>query len=68
MVLMAFTTYARPRELLNMRVAHLLEPVCGISQYWAVFIAPQEEGVPTKTGAMDDSLLLDDPSLQWLSA
>ena len=66
MILMAFQTYMRPKELLGMRVGHLMPPTRAVTQHWGVLIAAQELGVPTKTGAMDDSLLLDTPSFKWM--
>ena len=68
MVLMAFQTYMRPKELLGLRVAHLLPPTGSITLDWSVLIAAQELGIPTKTGAMDDSLLFDAPGLKWMDA
>ena len=49
-----------------MRVGHLMPPTRAVTQHWSVLIAAQELGVPTKTGAMDDSLLLDTPSFKWM--
>ena len=66
-VLLAFIGYLRPSEALNLRRAHLLPPVGPVSRFWSILVCPEEVGVPTKTGSMDDSLLLDHPRLLWMN-
>jgi len=68
MILMAIQTYRRPKELLGLRVGHLLPPTGPITSHWSVLIAAQDLGIPTKTGAIDDSLLSDAPQLKWMGA
>ena len=66
--MIALSTYARPSELLKMKVFSLVRPVTGLTASWSVLICPEELGEPSKTGEFDVSVLLDSPYLSsWIS-
>ena len=65
-MLLSFQAYLRPCEALGLRKGRLLRPLAPISTSWSLIISPQELGRTTKTGSMDDSLLLDHPRLRWM--
>ena len=59
--------YLRPAELLALTKASVLRPTASRARCWGVVIAPQENGVPTKTKCFDDCVLLDSVSRDELS-
>ena len=65
-ILLCFMCYLRPSELLSVRCGHFVAPVGGVSRHWSLLLAPEELGIPTKVGALDDSLQLDMRELKWL--
>ncbi|CAK0838276.1 unnamed protein product [Prorocentrum cordatum] len=60
------TCYLRPSELLSVRRGHFVPPSNGVSRHWCLLLAPEELGIPTKAGVLDDSPQLDTGSLKWL--
>ena len=65
-VLMAHGGYFRPGELYDVRGDDVVPPIQP-GGTWAVVIRPMELGRLTKTGAHDDSILWDSPSLLWMT-
>ena len=65
--LVCFSAYLRPKEAFGMQRRDLIPPRAGITDHWALLIAPQEREDRTKTGDFDDSVLLDTPFLKWVS-
>ncbi|CAK0879867.1 unnamed protein product, partial [Prorocentrum cordatum] len=65
-ILLGFMCYLRPSELLCVRCGHFVAPAGGVSRNWSLLLAPEELGIPTKAGTLDDSLQLDTMALKWL--
>lgn len=69
MVMVMFSTYARPGEVRGLTARQVLRPArrAGPLAHWAITIAPQEDSALfpqalSKTGTMDDTILVDRPS------
>lgn len=63
-LLTSVSSYARPSELLRMRVFGLVRPMTGITSSWALLLSPQEGGKASKTGDFDVSIYMDSP---WMT-
>ena len=63
-----------PREASSKRLKSQLQAVMidrganWATRHWSLILAPSEEGIPSKTGTMDDSILLDLPGFKWMDA
>ena len=57
--------YFRPRELMTAQPEDLAPPTRDASHHWSPAICPQTRGVTTKTGARDDSVILDCKWQHW---
>ena len=67
-LLVAVSTYARPSELLRLRIFSLIRPAVGITGSWSLLMSPEELQQPSKTGDFDVSVLLDSPyMISWAS-
>ena len=57
-LLIGFDTYIRPGALLKVRLDDVLQPVAatGLNR-WGIQLHPQERGVLSKTGTMDDTVI-----------
>lgn len=64
--IMLASTYARPSELLRLEKGCLLPPVHGVSDSWAALLNPADKVANSKTGAADESLVLNNSWLRWL--
>ena len=67
-MLLGFTAYLRPSELVELTPASLVPPQTRVDsrlKYWAVIVRPLELGIPAKTGDFDESVVLDSPHLEW---
>ena len=65
-----FHTYMRPSEVITLQHHQLCPPVKGgmhAYDQWAVILAPQDLKTTTKTGEVDDSILIDNRICPWLS-
>ena len=62
----SFSTYARPGELLKMKAVDYV-PANRAYHYAVLVVAPMERGVGTKAGVYDETLILDDTRVPWLS-
>ena len=70
-VILQYHTYMRPSEVITLQHHQLCPPVSkGINNYdqWAIILAPQELRTTTKTGEVDDSILVDNRVLPWLTS
>ena len=59
--------YFRPGELCNILVGHVAPPAGGPQvglQAWSITVCPEEDQRTSKTGATDDTILLDQP--HWI--
>ena len=66
-VLVSVSSYARPSELLRMRLFSLVRPVAGVSRSWGLLLSPEESEQRTKTGEFDVSISVDSPYLlPWI--
>ena len=68
-LILMFDFYLRPGELYDIRVGHLSPPVAAgglATRHWALTVRPYEGGRPAKTGAFDDTVVLDHPSRLFL--
>ena len=55
--------YLRPGELLSLRRRNLQAPAAGVNRHWGLLIFPQERAERSKTGASDDSVVVDNAYL-----
>ena len=58
MMLLAFNAYLRPGEIEKLRVQDLVPPATK-QKSWSLVLHPFEEGIPSKTGEFDETLMLD---------
>ena len=66
--LACLSAYMRPSELFRCRLLSLVRPTAQISTEWSLLLSPDKEGVRSKVGEFDDSLVLDSPYLKpWAS-
>eukprot|EP00973_Karenia_brevis_P015069 2058091-Karenia_brevis.AAC.1 len=67
---MAFMFYLRPRETLSLKTRCLCRPahVRGRFSSWSLVLHPQEDGLRSKTGVQDESILADSPAYPWKTA
>ena len=66
-MLVAVSSYARPSELLRLKLFSLVRPQPGITESWALLLSPEERPERSKTGEYDTSIPLDSPwLLPWL--
>ena len=69
-LIVGFSTYMRPRELLNLIGMNLVPP-CMVGstcfRHWGIVLHPQELGIISETGASDENLPLDSLVLANLS-
>ena len=56
--LLCFHSYLRPTELATLKAAQLIPPASGKTT-WGVLLAPSEEQIGSKTGQLDESVLMD---------
>lgn len=64
-----FVTYMRPSEVITLRHSQLCPPVSeAMRSYntWGIVLAPQGLKQTTKTGEVDDSILVDCKNFPWL--
>eukprot|EP00959_Pyramimonas_sp_CCMP1952_P356804 7471554-Pyramimonas_sp.AAC.1 len=61
-VMLMFSAYLRPIELLSLQVTDVLVPTKGIPCY-AIHLHRAERGQPSKVGLYDETLLLDSSAL-----
>ena len=67
-MLLGFTAYLRPSELVELTSASLVPPQTSTDsrlKFWAIIVRPLELGIPAKTGDFDESVLLNAPYLEW---
>ncbi|CAE8613278.1 unnamed protein product, partial [Polarella glacialis] len=69
-VILCFDTYVRPGILSLIRRENILPPVPGVNasyKHWSLVLSPKTEGVPTKVGEFDDSLIVGSTGREWVS-
>ena len=64
MVLFMVTCYLRPSEALGLKHGDFIPPARGICQHWSLFLHRAQHGLTSKTGTVDDSIVLDSPQVQ----
>lgn len=65
-LLLSVSSYARPSELLRMRLFSLVPPVANVCRNWSLLLSPEEGGIRTKVGEFDASIILNSPwSIPW---
>ena len=62
-VLLCFTAYLRPGEMLGLRRTDLVRPM-PTQRHWSLLLHPAER--QSKVGRADDNILLDAPLIPWL--
>ena len=66
-VLVSVSSYARPSELLRMRLFSLVRSVAGVTTSWALLLSPEESEQRSKTGEFDVNIAVDSPYLlPWI--
>lgn len=62
-LILSFSAYLRPGELITLRVMDLVPPPQyeSAGKQWSLVIRPEQVGRSTKTGTFDDSVILDSP-------
>ena len=63
--LLMVQAYLRPGELLRLRPSSFIRPTAG-AQSWSLLLHQSEHGEVSKTGARDESLLLDSAWATWM--
>ena len=65
--LTAHQCYLRPDELFSLRRKDVIGPTGrrGALQHWCLLLGPLEMRRPTKAGVYDDSVMVDNPGLEW---
>ena len=61
-LLIQFTCYLRPGELLHLGPNHMVPPTAGAGEYalqWSFILEATETGKPAKVGEFDESVVLD---------
>ncbi|CAK0826627.1 unnamed protein product, partial [Prorocentrum cordatum] len=58
--------YLGPSKLLGVKGGHFVASVGGVSRHWSRLLAPEELGIPTKVGAVNDGLQLGTMEPKWL--
>ena len=67
MLLLIVTCYLRPSDAMHMRRVDIVPPAHGVSRFWCLLLHRAEHGVTSKTKTVDDSILLDTPTVQpWI--
>lgn len=69
MLLVMFDLYLRPGEAHGLRVADVAAPVAGLQTaggHWSFTVRPWDSGMPSKTGAFDDTVVMDRPDRVFL--
>ena len=64
-LLVMFTAYLRPSELLLLSWGDLIRPTRA-QHHYALLLHPEEKGVPSKTGQFGDGVQLDSSLVPWL--
>jgi len=64
-ILLSFTAYLRPGEVLDLRKTDLVAPMPR-QEHWSLLLHPAERQERSKVGLADESILLDSPLLPWL--
>ena len=70
-VMIAFDTYLRPDECMRLRRRNIVPPVVGGNaphHQWGLIVNDAEAGVPGKTGAQDESVMVDTTEISWVLA
>lgn len=70
-VVLAFDTYIRPGKLVELRHLNIIPPARGVGKHyrhWTILLHPQEQLVPSKTGAFNDSLVVGSKDRPWVGA
>jgi len=65
--LVQLSSYQRPGSLLKLRKIGLVKPTAGITQNWCLVTSLSETLDVSKTGAKDDSIILDSDYTQFLN-
>ena len=58
LALVGASGYGRPGELFSLRGRDLLAPIPSKTAHWASLIRSEEYEMPTKTGDVDDSVMM----------
>lgn len=64
-VLLMFSAYLRPGEMLDLQIGDLVAPMPGKTCF-SLHLHPAERREQSKVGLSDESMLLDSQNLQWL--
>ena len=68
MLLLMVTCYLRPSDAMRMRHGDIIPPAHGVSRFWSLLLHRAEHGITSKTKTVDDSILLDTPTIQpWIA-
>ena len=59
--MLSLSSYARPSELLRIRLFSLVRPVATVNTSWCLLLSPEEGQRPSKTGDYDVSVALNSP-------
>jgi hypothetical protein len=65
--LMSLSGYLRPHEGLSLSKGSLIAPLGNVTRFWSLLLHPESEGIASKTGLFNESLLLDSDRLQFIN-
>eukprot|EP00969_Alexandrium_andersonii_P134737 5960786-Alexandrium_andersonii.AAC.1 len=63
--LLMVSCYLRPSELTGLERRSLVAPASCVGGHWCILLGPSEGVRRSKTGATDDSIMVDSEWLQW---
>lgn len=69
-VVLCFDTYVRPGVMSVLKRSNILTPSSHVHagyKHWSLVLSPSVEGVPTKVGEFDDSLIVGSKGREWIS-
>ncbi|CAE8643896.1 unnamed protein product [Polarella glacialis] len=65
-VLVGFIAYLRPSENMKLKKRDLVKPRSGVTKFWGLLVCSSESHLQSKTGASDESVMMDNKSLPWI--
>ena len=57
--LLGFYAYLRPYELVSLKAAQIIQPTSQATGTWGILLSPSEHARASKTGQLDESVLVD---------
>jgi hypothetical protein len=65
-VLVGFIAYLRPSENMKLKKRDIVRPRPGVTKFWGLLLCSSESHLQSKTGASDESVMMDNKSITWI--